>query len=112
MNSEIKAKWLEALRSGKYKQGKVHLRDRNSNYCCLGVLCDLISPEDWVENPAHSSAFAIPETKGSRWLRTCFPPNRVLNVAAVTITQGDMLACMNDGGSSFEEIAKYIEEYL
>lgn len=32
--------WVEALRSGKYKQGKGCLR-YGDNYCCLGVLCEV-----------------------------------------------------------------------
>lgn len=39
---EIKNKWLEALRSGKYKKGSGRLRDEKNNYCCLGVLCDIM----------------------------------------------------------------------
>lgn len=42
MNPEIKQLWLDALRSGDYKQGTGQLRDYNDNYCCLGVLCDVV----------------------------------------------------------------------
>jgi hypothetical protein len=44
MNPEVKEKWLTALRSGDYAQGKGKLErvvDGQSKYCCLGVLCDL-----------------------------------------------------------------------
>jgi hypothetical protein len=45
MNPEVKALWLDALRSGEYKQGQGRLRktedDGTFSYCCLGVLCDL-----------------------------------------------------------------------
>lgn len=41
MNPEIKAKWVAALRSGKYKQGRGRLKNTNNEYCCLGVLCAL-----------------------------------------------------------------------
>ena len=35
-------KWVAALRSGKYKQGKGQLYDNlDEKYCCLGVACDL-----------------------------------------------------------------------
>lgn len=37
-------KWVTALRSGKYKQGRGTLAQQigsNTHYCCLGVLCDL-----------------------------------------------------------------------
>lgn len=38
---KFKDKWIAALRSGKYKQGRGQLRSLNNNYCCLGVLCDV-----------------------------------------------------------------------
>lgn len=41
MNQEIKQKWVEALRSGKYKQGKRVLRS-GDKFCCLGVLCEVV----------------------------------------------------------------------
>ena len=62
MNKRLKKRWLEALRSGKYKQSRgqfkvteeEHARqvanyfDKKSaapvGYCCLGVLCE-ISPK-------------------------------------------------------------------
>ena len=41
MNKEVKALWLDALRSGDYVQGKYALRTEDNTFCCLGVLCDL-----------------------------------------------------------------------
>jgi len=41
MNPEIKKQWVDALRSGKYKQGRDYLRNKRDEFCCLGVLCDL-----------------------------------------------------------------------
>jgi hypothetical protein len=48
MNTEVKALWLAALRSGEYAQtqGTLHRLGQNydgrpAGYCCLGVLCDL-----------------------------------------------------------------------
>jgi len=41
----LKAKWVAALRSGKYKQGRGFLKAKDSEgdwtYCCLGVLCEV-----------------------------------------------------------------------
>jgi len=51
MNPRIKKKWLEALRSGEYKQTTETLRDENG-FCCLGVLCDIHAKErgaNWVK---------------------------------------------------------------
>ncbi len=40
MNAEIKARWLDALKSGKYKRGTGFL-SYDGRHCCLGVLCEL-----------------------------------------------------------------------
>jgi len=46
MNPEVKQLWLNALRSGKYTQGKSLLRPTESTYCCLGVLCQIAEERD------------------------------------------------------------------
>ena len=48
MNTEIKQKWVSALRSGKYEQGSEKLYS-GRGYCCLGVLCDLYSKENGLK---------------------------------------------------------------
>lgn len=32
---------MTALRSGRYKQGKGQLKDKEGRYCCLGVACEV-----------------------------------------------------------------------
>jgi hypothetical protein len=40
LSRDAKAKWLKALRSGRYKQGRGTLYCGNTkSFCCLGVLC-------------------------------------------------------------------------
>ncbi len=50
MNKDIKKRWVEALRSGKYKQGTGSLcklgRDNKPRHCCLGVLIEMMSSVD------------------------------------------------------------------
>lgn len=51
MTKELKEKWIEALRSGAYTQGRMRLKlcsSKGPSYCCLGVLCDLIDPNGWT----------------------------------------------------------------
>lgn len=36
----LKQEWLEALKSGRYKQGETQLKSQDK-HCCLGVLCDI-----------------------------------------------------------------------
>ncbi len=48
MHADIMKKWVAALRSGDYKQGKGQLRkevDGVNSFCCLGVLCNLHAME-------------------------------------------------------------------
>lgn len=52
MNPEVKTKWLEELRSGRYAQGASYLKggtdEGGVNYCCLGVLCEIAAAEGVV----------------------------------------------------------------
>ena len=52
MDAGLKARWVEALRSGGYEQTHGALRlpineGDEVGYCCLGVLCNLIDPDGW-----------------------------------------------------------------
>lgn len=38
-------KWVNALRSGNYKQGTKVLKTQDNKFCCLGVACDIYSKE-------------------------------------------------------------------
>lgn len=44
VNEDLLKSWLKALRSGKYVQGRNHLRC-GDYFCCLGVLCDLVKDD-------------------------------------------------------------------
>jgi hypothetical protein len=91
MDKDIKEKWVKALRSGEYKQTRHVLRD-DDGHCGLGVLCAVQGIADrqirgmqfWSDKPEH-------------W------PDE---------DQTKELADMNDTGSSFAEIADYIEANL
>ena len=57
---EVKDKWLENLKSGKYVQGYTVLNNKyNNTFCCIGVLGDCIEEldndaadtEDKIKNP-------------------------------------------------------------
>ena len=47
---ELRKRWIEALISGKYIQGILVLRSNLDEYCCMGVLCDLVDPNGWKSN--------------------------------------------------------------
>lgn len=56
MDKKLKAKWVEALVSGKYQQIQGRLHDGVGGYCCLGVLHLIATgknpPGLWAEKPA------------------------------------------------------------
>jgi hypothetical protein len=100
---EFKEKWVKALRSGRYKQGKDTLYSRGK-YCCLGVACRVGGlpagkiKSCYIELPSEQAA--VPEI-----LHCVSGPIRSVDTWRI-------LAQMNDGGKSFAEIADYIEQNL
>ena len=102
MNKKLKEKWIAALESGKYKQAKGRLckpkmKEKGYNYCCLGVL---------------------ERIKGKS-------PKQIINIDKDTMHLGSndevckyglkrenrfKLAGMNDNGTTFKRIAKYLKE--
>ena len=113
MKPEIKKLWVEALTSGKYKQGRFGLRDPENEFCCLGVLCDLHfsvegnGVDGWGEvlggEIGYLGAYCFPSPEVKEWAGL---PEYNPEVGE------DSVAALNDTGKSFEEIAKLIEEYL
>jgi hypothetical protein len=109
MDVNIKQKWLEALRSGKYKQGSKCLRPKEDEFCCLGVLCDVINNEGWKECAGDELySYTGPHAYESN---TLIPSDLSYELDLTTQAQ-TKLAKMNDSGESFEVIAQYIEENL
>ncbi len=98
----LRQRWIEALRSGKYRQMKGGLR-KGASFCCLGVLCDIRDPTGWE---AHPHAY-----DKSRYLGTLFlPPTEVRLEVAISYGYANLLAQLNDNGKSFAEIADKLEE--
>lgn len=105
MDKKIKAKWVEALRSGKYQQGKLSLRTTTKaadKFCCLGVLCDVVQPESWHRTTAGWF------NDGSQ---SQLPYELRIALGIKSVTQVHLID-MNDTGARFSEIADYIEENL
>jgi hypothetical protein len=92
MNKEWKEKWVKALRSGRYQQGRNVLRE-GDRYCCLGVLCEAVNRPP----PRWNMGFLHVATESE---------------ACLVFSQQSALAGMNDAGTSFSAIADYIEANL
>ena len=113
MNPEIKKQWVEALRSGEYKQTQQKLRDDNG-FCCLGVLCDLHAKAGlghWDENSWYYKCKDSEFMEAKNYL-----PNPVIQWAVVDSENPSInsarLANLNDDHKSFAEIADLIEANL
>lgn len=98
--------WTDALRSGHYKQGKRLLRSKDDEFCCLGVLENEIDPTVWQSK--YSYALGVPLKGGA----ISVPSNKTATALQTLALFWDVLAKMNDGGNSFDEIADYIESFL
>lgn len=98
LDTELKTKWVVALRSGEYKQGIGTLYNAvNNTYCCLGVLGKVMGLKE-VELGTTALLWGL-NTKE----HFCSP--------LLGLTETD-LATMNDHGSSFSDIADHIEKTL
>ena len=91
LTPELKARWIAALRSGEYTQGRCALNPAPGYYCCLGVLCMVLGrPElltNYYEHLRKASGLTNSETDGCVELNDVAQP-------------------------SFTQIADYIEVYL
>jgi len=115
MKKKIAEKWVKALRSGDYKQGKDRLRDEQNNFCCLGVLCNLHAQE-------HPYLAKLEKYPSSYLSETVELPVKVQEWAGMDDSLGCFsypvpgyedeysLAELNDAGMEFKKLAKYIEK--
>lgn len=113
MNPKVKQAWIDALRSGKYKQGGDYLaqqQDEEIAYCCLGVLCELHRHEhggSWhMSNDGSTMGYEDER-------RVQYPPANVKRWAGLDPKAEPRLVEMNDiKSNSFDVIAQYIEDAL
>lgn len=100
----MKQKWIEALRSGKYKQAYGWLKC-DEGYCCLGVLCEIHPNVEFIEKNGMTG-FSYKGEFMYGLLSHHF-------VEDIKLGLDDMraLSTMNDlRGKTFDEIADWIEK--
>lgn len=99
--------WVDALRSGEFKQGKSFLiRDeyceqKETKHCCLGVLCEV------RKKITHKRVWDKVIMRRHALLN-----GQMLEWAGLNDETQKKLAGFNDNGRSFRWIAAYIERYL
>lgn len=100
----LRANWIAALRSGKYKQGKRKLRVED-RYCCLGVACEVLGIEGVKDSEGYycySNLFAVAPQKVVEELG-------LINEVGSRNDGSTNLTRLNDEGKTFEEIANELE---
>ena len=110
--NEFAKRWVEALLSGKYKQGRGCLRSANNGFCCLGVALDVMAPDEWSTEAVEHGKRQVYRHEPSRSVEL-LPEDmwEILTAGACDQTSA-MQSCIakaNDVGITFEEIVrKYI----
>lgn len=112
MDKRLKTRWIKALLSGKYKQGRGALKTPKREYCCLGVLCDITKGRQWGVD--YSGQYCVEIEDDTYQL---FAPDNFIDHDAQR-----QLSAMNDGEHvdggqvkrpvNFTRIAKWIERHL
>lgn len=109
INEQIKKnriRWVDALKSGKYKKGVDYLRGKDDCYCCLGVACDLFVESKPVFDGGVCYRY---NGEGST------APNQVVQALGLYDRWGrgrndkDLLTSINDDNDSFAPVIKAIE---
>jgi hypothetical protein len=104
VKSELKKLWIEALLSGKYKQGRSRLAtptETGIHYCCLGVLCEVAGIPSQIHRGRityDGEHAVISDARAAEF--------------GMTKDQRARLIDLNDTGSSFPAIADYIQAHL
>lgn len=102
ITQKLKDKWVTALRSGEYTQGRGGLRI-NDTFCCLGVLCDLIDPTKWTSYTNNHRLHYLYDGGA------LFPPKNL----ALSDNIMNKLTVLNDSEEcDFNAIANRIEELV
>ncbi len=107
MKYNIATKWIKALKSGKYKQGKNTLHKKIGNkdhYCCLGVLCDVLKIDRNIWANGYTNSL----------------PQEAIDISGIGSREGVYefqnrnysLATLNDESKyNFKKIANVIEKH-
>ena len=114
----LRAKLVEALRSGNHKQGKHRLTSITKRGeeldCCLGVACKVLGLKGRVESirPEEQGRTVAKRVYGSRGEAAVLPKTVQEAFGFRTVKgeyMGGSLVADNDEGRTFKQIAKTIE---
>lgn len=112
--SEVREAWCQALESGEYVQGTGCLAELSDEvaphaFCCLGVLTKM-AHDAGVEDPSPDRwGRGMPPSGITHWAGLASDDGSFIDYDAYEDTNTETsLADLNDGGSTFEDIARII----
>lgn len=138
---EFIVQWIEALRSGNYKQGRMQLVKRDNlekhwSFCCLGVACDIAEeagmlkkmqrdgfsyselgffPPEMEKDSSSYSFTSIPFTlsKWLGWNELSLPFEQIPgDLTDVKYIETTLMKLNDANDFSFEQIADFIERWI
>ena len=115
LNPWVKRKWVRALRSGEYRQGRGAMFTGDGGNCCLGVLAAEMVPEFCRTSGKRGlAARHFNDTPGTalELVGNAVIPNDLAVLWNLDEEAQNDLANMNDDGVSFKRIATWIEKNL
>lgn len=103
-NKENIRLWVDALRSGKYKQLKGNLTDGRS-HCCLGVACEVAIQNDVPLQRRRSFYISYFDDDSVKY-NSILPPAVAawLGVECLPLVRSISVASLNDGRWQFEDL--------
>lgn len=126
LHPEFKEAWVADLRSGEYAQTTGYLcltkqdRERPAGYCCLGVACERLANDGLIDRKVNDvlgiTSFDGVEnvpTRNTYPMMFARPEGMALSTFNGQVCSiFSALADSNDSGSTFGQIAEWIEEHL
>jgi hypothetical protein len=124
MKETIAKKWIKALRSDQYKQGKRLLCNSNNQFCCLGVLTELFIQDKHKNTKTGKYKYGWTASKlygfnyyrgGERCLSHDVMKWSGMKTDIGVFTENGVEYCLaniNDNGKTFKHIANKIEKHF
>ena len=110
--TKTQQKWINALRSGEYKQVRNSLRTPDG-FCVLGVACDVSNLGEWDEHGNYRTESY--DAAQEPWLNVPQEVYHALSLDEHNFFDRHFLSALthaNDNGIHFDEMADKIKIYL
>jgi hypothetical protein len=112
MRSDLKKRWVEALRSGEYRQVRGNLRS-DCGYCAIGVLCDLYAKDKRKEWQYDDGLwFIIGYNMTLPDDVTTWAELTNSDIRCIGLNDDSVIELNDTWGFSFDKIASCIEESI